>query len=333
MFIANKKRCVCVVGAKDSGKYTEILYNMGVLKGIVEEDLTYVSKQLMKQYPGVDIYTCIERTFEDMFDAYVVIPPYDIHGEIGSLLVNKGKSIFIENPLNHELVHIINLADKIEKSDSKVMVAYPLLFHPAVVKMKEMLKNGAIGELIHVQICRLSFDRHNSDEFKLWKVLEENLSLLNYITDSIPAAIKASGSSCFNRADYDTLNASLEYKKALNAHMFLSLANTFNDYRIIVTGSDGTLVINNLDEDARLLKYELVNKPLKNENGNGRVKEISYKSSDPLKKALKYFLDHLDTGIDVCNIQHECENVKLREEISKFLHYELNYRLCPKAVL
>jgi predicted dehydrogenase len=131
MFIANKKRRVCVVGAKDGGKYIEILHNMGVLKGIVEEDLTYVSKQLMKQYPGVGIYTCIERTFEDLFDAYVVAPPYDIHGEIGSLLVNEGKSIFIENPLNHELVHIINLADKIEKSDSKVMVAYPLLFHPA----------------------------------------------------------------------------------------------------------------------------------------------------------------------------------------------------------
>lgn len=333
MFIVSKKQRICVVGAKSGGKYIEILHNMGVLKGIVEEDLTYVSKQLMKKYPGIGIYTCIERAFEDLFDIYVVAPPYDIHGEIASLLVNEGKSFFIENPLNHELAQIINLADKIEKSGSKVMVAYPLLFHPAIVKMKELLKSGVIGELIHIQICRLSFDRYNSDKLKLWKVLEENLSLLNYITGMTPAAIKASGSSCFSRADYDTLNATFEYKKALNAHMFLSLANTFNDYRIIVTGSDGTLVINNLDTDARLLKYELVDKPLKNENSNGRVKEIPYKASDPLKKALKYFLDHLETGIDICNIQHECENVKLREEISKFLHFELNYRLCPEAVL
>lgn len=333
MFIANKKRHVCVVGAKSGGKYIEILYNMGVLKGIVEEDLTYVSKQLMKQYPGVGIYTCIERTFEDLFDTYIMAPPYDIHGEIAGLLVNEGKNIFFENPLNHESAHIINLADKIEKSGSKVMAANPLLFHPAVVKMKEIQKNGVIGELLYVQICRLSFDRHNSDELKLWKVLEENLSLLNYITGKLPATAKASGSSCFNRTAYDTLNATFEYEKTLNAHMFLSLANTFNDHRIIVTGSEGTLVINNLDANARLLKYEIVDKPLKNENSNGRVKEISYKASDPLEKALKYFLGHLDTGIDICSIQHECENVKLREEISKYLHFELNYRLCPEAVL
>ncbi|MGI6669053.1 MAG: Gfo/Idh/MocA family protein [Acetivibrionales bacterium] len=333
MFMINKKRRVCVVGAKNGGKYIKILHDMGVLKGIVEEDLAYVSKQLMKQHPGVGIYTCIERTFEDLFDAYVLAPPYDIHGEAGCLLVNEGKNIFVENPLNHKLEDINDLAGKIKKSGSKVMAAYPVLFHPCVVKMKDLLQSGAVGKLIHVQVSRLGFDSFNPDELKLWKVLEENLSLFNYITGRIPAAVKVSGNSCFNGNAFDTLITTFEYNDSVNAYMFLSLASAFINYRIIATGSDGTLVIDNLDTDAKLFKYELSDKHLKDNNANVRVKEIRYKASDPLKKALEYFLEHLDSGIDVCNIQHEGSNVKLREEIRKFIQFESNYRLSPEAVL
>ena len=329
MFKKHKKKRVCVVGAKKGEKYIKTLYEMGNLEGIVEEDLAYLNK-LMSKYPDISIYSCIQRTLEDTFDAYVLAPPFDIRDEIGRLLINKGRNVYIESPLAHTLTDTMNLESIIVKSGSSFMAGYPLVFHPAVRKMKNMLQNGVIGELINIQICRLSFDGFNQDEHKLWPLVESNLSLLHYLTGMVPIAIQASGSSYFNSKAFDTLNAVFEYEGSVNAYMFMSLMNTFNDHRIIATGSKGMLVIKNLHSDARLLKYDRIVKPTMQMAGNEdepMAEEVSYKASNLLKTALEYFLEHLDSGIDICNIRHEYETVKSYEQIKENIYSGLHYRL------
>lgn len=333
MFKSCIRKRVCVIGAKESENQIKTLYDMGNLGGIVEEDLMYLSK-LMNKYPNTNIYSCVQRALMDPFDAYVVTSPPETHYKICSLLINEGKNVFIENPIAHISMDIIDLVKLSEKSGSKFMVGYPVIFHPAARRMKDLLDKGVIGDLIYIQSYRLTPDVLNSNENKFWPMVENDISLLSYITGKIPVSIKASGGSYLKKKAFDTVNAVFDYEGTVNAYMFLTLVNTYNDYRVIAAGSKGTLVIQDLFKKARILKYDRKIKPVKEKFWieDEVPTEISFQTSDPLRNALSYLLGHLDSRIDICDAKHGYETIKLLEKIKEILQSELNYQSNPQAV-
>jgi predicted dehydrogenase len=63
-----------------------------------------------------------------------------------------GCAILLEKPLSHSLERLDTLQATVQKSGSRVMVAFQFRFHPGLVQAKKWLTNGEIGRIISAHV-------------------------------------------------------------------------------------------------------------------------------------------------------------------------------------
>lgn len=83
-------------------------------------------------------------------DAVIVATMHDQLQPCGMAVVEAGKHLFIEKPMALNAGDGRKLVEAARKARVKIMVGYTLPFLPARVRMKQLLKQGTIGRIVHV---------------------------------------------------------------------------------------------------------------------------------------------------------------------------------------
>ena len=84
-------------------------------------------------------------------EAVIIATTHDSLAEITFAAIQAGKHVLVEKPAArniHELVPILNF---LTNSDIKVHVGFNLRYHRAIRKAKDLIKNGALGELMFLR--------------------------------------------------------------------------------------------------------------------------------------------------------------------------------------
>ena len=79
------------------------------------------------------------------------------------------------------------------------MVGHVLLFHPAIQKIKALIQKGKIGKLQYIYSNRLNLGQVRTEENVFWSLAPHDISIFQFITNSYPQTIKASGVSFFKK--------------------------------------------------------------------------------------------------------------------------------------
>ena len=143
---------VCVVGGGYWGeKHIRTLHEIGALNGIVESDKKILAS-LSAQYPGIPCYAKINSALEEDFDGFTIATPPETHYKIAKKIIKAGKHVLIEKPMTLSVSDSEELLLLAERFDVNIMVGHVLLFHPAVIKIKEMIKTFHLMHLLRQKI-------------------------------------------------------------------------------------------------------------------------------------------------------------------------------------
>ncbi len=105
----------------------------------------------MKEIYGCEIYASLEEAFAArQWTATVICTPAHTHIPIARQCVEKGMHVLIEKPLATALDGLDELSTEIARGRRIVRVAYVHRSIAAVIKMKELLRRGQIGDIKHV---------------------------------------------------------------------------------------------------------------------------------------------------------------------------------------
>lgn len=310
----NKK--ICVIGGGRWGQnHIKTLFEMGNLAGIVEADADRLS-ELLQKYP-VQGFTDLDEAISSGFDGYTIATPAVTHYTIGKKLLELGNHVLIEKPLTLSSTHAEELVTIAEKNGSRLMAGHVMLFHPAIRKIKELILEGKIGQLHYIYSTRLNFGTVRTEESVFWSFAPHDISILNYLAGESPLSIEAKGSKFLQDQVYDMTMAQLEYPDNLHGHIFVSWLHPFKEQRLVLIGSKGMLSYEDSAKEKEILYYEkhfeiLNGQPLKYEEPD---QVIPYEKALPLSEELKYFVDHLDTGIQIADGQSGYEVVKVLEKV------------------
>jgi UDP-2-acetamido-3-amino-2,3-dideoxy-glucuronate N-acetyltransferase len=310
----NKK--ICVIGGGSWGEnHIKALCRMGNLGGIVENDLQRLN-ELLEKYKPVQGYSSIEAALECGYDGYIVATPAETHFQIGSFLLKEKQNVLIEKPLSLCSMDSLNLVRLSEEHGSRLMVGHLLLFHPAIIKIKELIDEGKIGEIRYIYSNRLNLGRVRRSENVLWSLAPHDISIFNYLSGKLPDIIKASGGCYLQKGIDDMVIASYNYPGNVSAHIFVSWLHPFKEHRLVVVGSKAMLVFEDSSPEKNILFYDsgfdlIDGKPVKREKS---TEIINYEASSPLDNELNYFIGHLDSEITVADGKSGHEVVKILEK-------------------
>ncbi len=313
------KKNICVVGAGYWGKnHIRTLNRLNVLKGIVELD-TKILKHFLNKYPGVQGYSSIEDALLGDYDGFIIATPAKTHFKIAKIIMNAQNHLLIEKPMTLSVEEARELVVLSEINKINAMVGHVLLFHPAIKKIKEMIDNGEIGDLQYVYSNRLNLGKVRTEENVFWSLAPHDIAIFQYLTDSIPQKINATGSTFLQKGIPDSTLTQLEYENGVRGHIFVSWLHPFKEHRLVVIGSEAMISFEDSLDDKPLKLYS---KKIDLKSGipekvDGPVKLVPFKNKKPLDIELEYFIDHLsNVKPKISNVEHGYEVVKTLVEAS-----------------
>ena len=311
---------LCVIGGGYWGKnHIRTLYEMGKLGGIVETDKNILNEHLLK-YEVIG-FSVLEDAIKERYDGYIVSTPAITHYPIGKKLLENGLNVLIEKPMTLSSEYAKELIETASKSYAKLMVGHVLLFHPAIIKIKEIMDSGKLGKLYYIYSNRLNFGKVRTEEDVFSSFAPHDISVINYLTGSTALKIEANGSKFLQDNIYDVTMTQLEYPENVHAHIFVSWLHPFKEQRLVVVGEKGMLSFEDSSKDKNILYYDkhvdwVQKQPITVEEPD---EVIVYDKKQPLTEELKYFIENIDGKIEIADGQSGFEVVKVLETVKELL--------------
>lgn len=244
------------------------------------------------------------RSFEHVLDdpsidAVVIAAPAVDHAELAHRALCAGKHVFVEKPLALTVTDAEWVVKAAEANDRTLMVGHLLQYHPAFVKLTELVASGALGELRYLYSNRLNLGRIRQEENSLWSFAPHDLSMLLSLVGEEPCDVLATGSSFLKQGVADVTTTHLSFPGGPRAHVFVSWLHPFKEQRLVVVGSGAMAVFDDtLGWDDKLVVFEHgvdwadgVPTPARAEPS-----PIPLEAVEPLRVECQHFLDSIVDG-------------------------------------
>jgi UDP-2-acetamido-3-amino-2,3-dideoxy-glucuronate N-acetyltransferase len=226
-------------------------------------------------------------------NAVIVSTSAETHFEITKKCLLANKNVLVEKPitlLSSEASELVNIS---KKNNLKLMVGHVLLYHPAVLNMKEKIDNGVIGKLQYIYSNRLNLGTIRSEENILWSFAPHDISIIQFLTGAKPIYIGAKGAAFVQENIEDSTLTYLKYPDNIHAHIFVSWLHPFKEHRVVVIGDKGMLVFEDSLKNEKLKFYKkgfsIVNGAPEKFDSDFEV--VNYPEKAPLKEEQIHFFD------------------------------------------
>ncbi|MGB8222703.1 MAG: Gfo/Idh/MocA family oxidoreductase [Polyangiales bacterium] len=300
---------VAVVGAGGWGKNHVRNY-----AAIREADLRYVCDRddgilstMAALYPGVKAVGDLQVVLDDpAVSAIVVATHAPSHFEVAEAALDAGRDVFVEKPLCLTGDQAAKLCALAERGDRILMVGHLLLYHPAVERLKRLIDDGELGEVLYVYAQRVNLGVVRREENAWWSLAPHDISVANYLLGAAPEAVSATG-SCYlqsERGIEDVVFATLHYPGGRMAHVHVSWLDPHKTRKLTVVGDRKMAVFDDTSADQKLAVFDKGVEPpatLTYEEGvrirTGDILIPALKMAEPLRRESLAFLDAVRTRI------------------------------------
>jgi UDP-2-acetamido-3-amino-2,3-dideoxy-glucuronate N-acetyltransferase len=272
-----------------------------------------------KDYPSIPFVRDYRAVLADPAIAAVVIAtPAVTHFDVAKAAMEAGKDVFVEKPLSTEVAQGEALTKLAQDTGRILMVGHILRYHPAVIKLKELIRQGALGKINYIYSNRLNIGKIRSEENILWSFAPHDISVILALLDESPVRVTAQGGAYLNPDVYDVTLSQFEFASGVRAHIFVSWLHPVKEQRLVVVGSEQMAVFDDATADKLVLyphKVEWRNRVPTAVKAEGQSVDID--QAEPLKQECLHFLQAVQTrtrprtdgveGLGVLRILDACQ--------------------------
>jgi len=284
---------VAVIGAGYWGvNHVRNFHELGALETVCDSSRESLAR-IASQYPGVRIERDFERVLGDQaIRGLVIATPAETHSRLASAALEAGKDVLVEKPLTLDVNEGRRLVALARKCDGILMVGHLLEYHPAVLRLRDLISSGALGELRYIYSSRLNLGKVRREENILWSFAPHDIAIILRLVGSAPTHVAATGGTYLRPRIADVTMTNLEFKTGVRAHIFVSWLHPYKEQRLVVVGSQRMVVFDDVRKEGKLIVYdqgiEIVNGAAVTRKNDGV--EESIENSEPLREECLHFL-------------------------------------------
>ena len=189
-------------------------------------------------------------------DGVVIATPAIQHAVLAKKALKAGKNVFVEKPLSLNVDDGRELCSLAADNALSLMVGHVLQYHPAFLKMKEMVRSGDLGVLQYISSERVNLGKIRIEENVLWSFAPHDLSMILTLVDAEPTRVFATGSAFLNKDIVDTATTHIDFANGIAAQVYVSWLHPFKRQTLVVIGSEGMAVFDDGQSwESKLLFY------------------------------------------------------------------------------
>ena len=209
------------------------------------------------RYPQAQFTTEFSDLLEDTeLDAVVIATPVPTHYELARLALESGKHVFVEKPPAMTALEIDELVSIARERNLVLMPGHLLLYHPGIQRVKEMISDSELGDVLCVYGNRQNLGVIRPYENALWSLGVHDLSVILYLLDEDPLEAVAYGRDFLQPGVEDVVFCYLRFPSGKIAHMHLSWLDPHKMRKITVVGTEKMVVFDDMELERKVTVYE-----------------------------------------------------------------------------
>ena len=260
---------------------------------------------IAERYPSARATTSFDDLLaDDSLDAVVIATPVPTHYALAKQALEAGKHVFVEKPPAMRAAEMDELVQLAAKQDRVLMPGHLLLYHPGVLKVKELIDEGELGDVLCVYGNRVNLGIVRSNENALWSLGVHDLSVILYFLDEDPELATAQGSASIHPGVEDVVFCFLRFPSGKIAHMHLSWLDPNKMRKMTVVGREKMVVFDDMEPERKVTVYEK-RAGASGELYSGDISIPKISVAEPLRLECSYFLELIDGQHDKAKVARD----------------------------
>lgn len=210
----------------------------------------------LRQYPGLCGYSKVDDLFASDVDAVFIATPISTHFPLAAQALRSGKHVFVEKPLADSSTRARELVELAGRVDRRLMAGHTFVFSPPVVKVKELIDSGALGDLQYLSFSRVNLGLYQKDVDVVWDLAVHDVSILLYWLGENPSHACSFGRCCVQRAKRDVAYLWFRFPSGPIASCEVSWLSPQKMRRTCVVGSKRMVVYDDTDPGEKIRIYD-----------------------------------------------------------------------------
>lgn len=270
---------------------------------VCDLDATRLNR-IVRQYPGARRFTDLNEFLDSDVEAVLIATPIGTHYEVARRALLAGKHVFVEKPLADTSARAAELSAMAATLGRTLMAGHTFVYSPPVVKIKELIDSGALGDVHYLSFSRVNLGLYNKDVDVVWDLAVHDVSILLYWLGEMPERACSFGRCCVQHAKRDVANLWYQFPSGRVAWCEVSWLSPQKMRRTCIVGSERMVVYDDTEPSEKVRIYDRgVN--LRRPENFGEF-QLSYRlgdmvaphlsNSEPLLIEVDHFLDCIESG-------------------------------------
>ena len=292
-----RKPRVAVIGCGAWGRnLVRNFHSLGVLEA-VSDPHRETTATLAEQY-GVRVLDSSDAVSDPRVDCLAIATQPSRHFALAKEALQAGKHVFVEKPLTLCLREAEELVELAQARGLCLMTGHVLQYHPAFIRLRELVHGGRLGRLLHIHANRLNLGAIRREEDVLWCLGPHDLSMILSLVGSEPLDIDAIGAHHFRENIADAVTLHLRFANGVQAQVCLSWLHPFKEHRLTVIGTEAMAVFDDCQPwESKLTVYRhqiaLGDAPVIT---RAEPQPIRVAPAEPLAAECQHFVNRVETG-------------------------------------
>ena len=290
------KPSVAVIGCGYWGKnLVRTFHQIGCLETVC--DVTATGRDSAANLaPGVQVLGGFKEVLDSDLCSIVIATPAETHYELVRQSLKAGKHVLVEKPLALTYEQGAELVKLAEDQERILMVGHVLEYHPAIVRLNQLVREGVLGKIHYISSNRLNLGKVRREENILWSFAPHDIAVILRLIGSMPFQVAAYGGNYVQPNIADVTVTHMLFDNGVRAHIYVSWLHPFKEQRLVIVGSKKMASFDDVSKqlvlyDQRVELQEGQPVPIK---GQGEV--VDFANDEPLLLECQAFLAAIVTN-------------------------------------
>ena len=274
-----KQLRVGVIGVGAMGKNHARLYSelFGVeLIGVSDVNETLVAS-VARSYDCKPFADYNDLLGENL-DALSIAVPTTLHKNVALDAIQRGINVLVEKPIADTVENADEIIKAALKNGVKLMVGHVERFNPAIIKLKELVGNGLLGNIVSISAKRVGpYNPRIRDVGIILDLGTHDIDIMSYLYgEKIKEVYASAGSVVHSHEDHAIIT--LNFDSGSSGVIDTNWLTPHKVRNLTVIGSRGIAEVNYIEETLKIFDQEW-------------IRDAKIEKEEPLKLELLHFID------------------------------------------
>lgn len=315
------KKNIGVIGCGYWGKnLVRNFYELNSLCAICDIDKKRL-ELIQEKYTDLAVYDDYKELLKNPeVEAVVISTPAATHYPITKDVLCANKDVFIEKPIALQYKDGEELVSLAQKKNKILMVGHLLEYHPAIVKLKDLINKGELGKINYIYSNRLNLGKFRTEENILWSFAPHDISVILDLLGEMPKEVSAYGGNYLNPDITDVTVTTMNFPSGTKAHIFVSWLHPYKEQKLVVIGDKKMIMFDDVSPKNKLFAYNhkiewIERQPVPHPE---EAQPLNVEKKEPLRAECEHFIECItsrknpktdgNNGLRVLRILEACQH-------------------------